>query len=68
MCGPLSLQEATTGITPITGGFGTYTTMISSVPEPSSWVMGVLGGLGLLGFTWWMRKAAGAGVSAVAVA
>jgi hypothetical protein len=62
----LSFEDVTTGTTPITGGAGTYITTISSVPEPSSWVMGLLGALGLLGYAWWTRKAAGAWVPTVA--
>jgi hypothetical protein len=58
-------QEITSGTTPVTGGPGTYTTTISSVPEPSSWVMGLLGILGMLGYTWWTRQAAGARVPTV---
>jgi hypothetical protein len=55
----LSFGDTTTGTTPITGGAGTYTTTISSVPEPSSWVMGLV-------YAWWTRKAAGARVPTVA--
>lgn len=62
---PLSFQEVTSGTTPLVGGAGTYITTIGSVPEPSSWVMGTFGFLGLLGFTWWMRRAERAEVSAV---
>ena len=56
----LAFQQTTIGTTPMTGGSGTYTTTISSVPEPASWVMGLLGVLGLLGYTCWRRRAAGA--------
>jgi hypothetical protein len=48
----------TTVDTPITGGPGTYTTTISSVPEASSWVLGLLGGLGMLSYAWASQKAA----------
>jgi hypothetical protein len=54
----LSFQQTTTGTTPFAGGSGTYTTTINSVPEPASWVMGVLGVLGLLCYTFRPRRAA----------
>jgi hypothetical protein len=65
--GGMPLKQLTTVTTPITGGPGTYTTTISSVPEPSSWVLGLLGGLGMLGYAWWRRKSAGARVPAVGI-
>jgi PEP-CTERM motif len=52
--------EVTSGISPEAGGAGTYTATISALPEPSSWVMGLLGVLGVLGYAWWARKTAGA--------
>jgi hypothetical protein len=52
------LGESTTSTTPVTGGPGTYISTINSVPEPSTWVMGLLGSLGVIGYTCWTRKAA----------
>ncbi len=60
-----AFSDFTSGMSPAVGGTGTYTTTISSIPEPSSWVMGLLGALGLLGYVWWSRKAAGARVPTV---
>jgi hypothetical protein len=53
-------KTGTMGTSPFVGGPGTYTTTISSVPEPSSRVLGLLGALGLLGSGWRTRKPAGA--------
>ena len=44
---------------PITGGPGTYTTTITGTPEPSTFFTALLGGLGLLGRAWWVRKSGG---------
>jgi hypothetical protein len=59
-------SESTTGSSPVTGGAGTYTTSIASVPEPSSWVMGLLGAAVTAGYIFWRRRSAGARVPAVA--
>ncbi len=40
---PLAFQEMTTGITPVAGGSGTYTTTIQSIPEPSTLLMALIG-------------------------
>jgi PEP-CTERM motif len=50
---PLSFQEDTSGITPFAGGSGTYTTSISSVPEPSSLLMALIGMGTVLGVVAW---------------
>ncbi len=63
----LAFQQTTIGTTPMTGGSGTYTTTISSVPEPASWVMGLIGALGLLGYTCRRRRAAAARAPALVV-
>jgi hypothetical protein len=47
---PLSYN--TTGTIPFAGGAGTYTTTISSTPEPSTLVIGLLTGTGLFAFRW----------------
>jgi hypothetical protein len=49
------LQYGTSGMAPFTGGSGTYTTSISSTPEPSSIVMCLIGVLGIAGYAWWMK-------------
>ena len=60
---PLVLfQDRTTGVSPFTGGAGTYTTTIGAVPEPSTLLMLPLGLLGMIAYAWWTRQSAGARV------
>ena len=47
----------TTGFTPLNGGAGSFTPTFTTVPEPSSWRMLVLGTLSLLAYEWRRRKA-----------
>jgi hypothetical protein len=50
-----SLSYETTGTTPFTGGPGTYMTSIST-PEPSTFLIALLAGMGLLGSRWAMTR------------
>ena len=47
-----AFQEQSLGISPFAGGAGTYTVAISSVPEPSSLIMALIGMGTVLGIAW----------------
>ncbi len=52
----LASLDVTSGTNPSAGGPGTYTTTISSIPEPSSLIMAVIGMGTALGIAWRRRS------------
>jgi hypothetical protein len=54
----IPFSDETNGTTPFTGGAGTYTTTINSIPEPSAIVMFALGTVGVVSCAWRTKKAA----------
>ncbi len=52
-----SFQDVTSGVSPLAGGTGTYTTTINSVPEPSTLVLAAFGMAAGLCVAWRRRRA-----------